>query len=107
MKTISIKSGSAQRKHPGTRVLEELTYTSLQGVHVCFINMPLRERAVPNVPPQGPALMAARCRQYGAQVSIIDLNAYRIKDALLQSEGFKTVDTSVIMRLRHSSPRTS
>ncbi len=44
--------------------------------------MPLRETAKPNTPPQGPGLMAARLRQYGAKVSIIDLNAYRIQDAI-------------------------
>ena len=47
---------------------------------VVFINMPLRESARPNTPPQGPALLAARLREAEAQVSIIDLNAYRIVD---------------------------
>lgn len=42
--------------------------------------MPLRESARPNTPPQGPALLAARLRLYGAEVSILDLNAYRLQD---------------------------
>jgi hypothetical protein len=60
---------------------------ALKGMRVCFINMPLREAARPNVPPLGPGLMAARLRQYGALVSIVDLNAYRISDAQAQSKG--------------------
>ena len=43
--------------------------------------MPLREGAKPNVTPEGPLLMATRLRDhFGANPSIIDLNAYRIKD---------------------------
>ena len=56
-------------------------FDDLRGISVCFINMPLRETARPNTPPQGPGLMAARLRMYGAQPTIVDLNAYRIKDA--------------------------
>ncbi len=52
----------------------------LQGLRAVFINMPLRESARPNTPPEGPALLAARLREAGADVSIIDLNAYRIQD---------------------------
>jgi hypothetical protein len=61
-------------------IVATLRYRALTGVRVCFINMPLREAARPNTPPQGPGLMAARLLQYGAEASIIDLNAYRIVD---------------------------
>lgn len=60
----------------------QMDFSDLAGVRVVFINMPLRETAKPNTPPQGPGLMAARLRQYGASVSIIDLNAYRIQDEI-------------------------
>lgn len=52
----------------------------LSGLNVTFINMPLRETALPNVPPEGPAILAAILREYGAIPHIIDLNGYRIKD---------------------------
>ena len=42
--------------------------------------MPLRETAAPNVPPEGPAILASIVRQYGGEPTIVDLNAYRIKD---------------------------
>lgn len=57
-----------------------MVYGELAGIRIDFINMPLRESASPNTPPQGPGLMAARLRQYGAEPTIIDLNAYRIQD---------------------------
>ncbi len=85
MKTIPIAQGNIC-VHPSDQVLG-LTHNALSGVHVCFINMPLRESAKPNTPPQGPGLMAARLRQYGANPTIIDLNAYRIHDARAQELG--------------------
>lgn len=57
------------------------------GLRCVFINMPLRESARPNTPPQGPALLAARLRDHGALVSIIDLNAYRIVDETARDIG--------------------
>lgn len=54
----------------------------LKGIKVMFVNMPLRELAKPNVPPQGPGLLAANLRKHGAEVQIIDLNAYRVKDKI-------------------------
>lgn len=60
--------------------LDELKYTSLTGVKVTLINMPIREQAKPNNPPLGPALLAARLREYGAEPTIIDLNIYRVRD---------------------------
>src|SRR3989338_100064 len=65
--------------HPSSGVAQ-MVYGELSGIRINFINMPLRESASPNTPPQGPGLMAARLRQYGAEPTIIDLNAYRIKD---------------------------
>ena len=65
--------------HPGSMVTL-IKHDSLRGIRVVFINMPLRESAAPNTPPQGPGLLAARLREYGAEPSIVDLNAYRIKD---------------------------
>jgi len=54
--------------------------TTFSGVKITFINMPLRESATPNVPPEGPGILAAICRMYGAEPYIIDLNSYRIQD---------------------------
>jgi radical SAM superfamily enzyme YgiQ (UPF0313 family) len=59
-------------------VISGYGYNDLNGLNILFINMPLRESAKPNTPPQGPALLAARLRQYGANPIILDLNAYRI-----------------------------
>src|SRR3989338_1471797 len=67
------------RLHPSEGVAQ-LGYDALKGFRVLFVNMPLRETAQPNTPPQGPGLMAARLRLYGAEPSIVDLNAYRLKD---------------------------
>jgi len=55
----------------------------MSGIKVTFINMPIRERALPNTPPLGPALLSAQLRLSGADPSIIDLNAYRINDLFL------------------------
>lgn len=54
---------------------------------VVFINMPLRELAPPNVPPLGPALLASILRNQEVDVSILDLNAYRIKDEIASKKG--------------------
>src|SRR3989344_472798 len=67
-------------RHP-SEIVQQIPRGSLRGMRVMFINMPLRESAKPNTPPQGPGLMAARLRsEFGAEPSIVDLNAYRIKD---------------------------
>ncbi|MFQ5584968.1 MAG: B12-binding domain-containing radical SAM protein, partial [Calditrichia bacterium] len=62
---------------------------SIKGAKITFINMPLRESALPNTPPLGPALLAARLRQFGAIPTIIDLNSYRINDALSEKRNLK------------------
>ena len=51
--------------------------------------MPLRESALPNTPPEGPAILSAIVRNYGAIPSIIDLNAYRIKDNIAKNKSLK------------------
>ena len=70
--------------HPGD-ILDEIDVKVLKGTKVTFINLPIREQAVPNNPPMGPALLAARLQKYDVEVNIIDLNAYRIKDELAES----------------------
>ncbi len=59
---------------------------ALAGANVLFVNMPLREHAVPNCIPLGPALMAARLQSHGATVGILDLNKYRPWRSLDQVE---------------------
>ena len=54
--------------------------STFSGAKITFINMPLRESATPNVPPEGPGILASICRMYGAEPYILDLNAYRIQD---------------------------
>lgn len=53
---------------------------ALKELNALLINVPLRASAPPNCAPMGPALLAARLRQYGAKVTVIDLNAYRLPD---------------------------
>lgn len=66
--------------HPAD-VVKDISYKDIAGTRVLFINMPLRESAPPVDAPQGPLLMATNLRQnYGVDVTIVDLNAYRIKD---------------------------
>lgn len=62
-------------------VVKNITHNDISGVNILFINLPLRETALPNTTPEGPLLMATNLRDnYGVKASIIDLNAYRIKD---------------------------
>jgi len=65
--------------HP-SEITKEFNAESFKGLNIAFINMPLRESAAPNVPPEGPGILSSICRMYGASPSILDLNAYRIKD---------------------------
>jgi len=62
------------------------TFSILKGLQVALINMPIREGAKPNTPPLGPGLLAAQLRQFGASVSLIDLNVYRLKDKLAERQ---------------------
>ena len=72
--------------HPA-EVIGNVGSNEFNGLSACFINMPLRETAMPSVLPEGPLILAAILRKYGVDVSVIDLNAYRIKDELSASKG--------------------
>lgn len=62
-------------------IVDNITHNDISGVNILFINLPLRETAQPNTTPEGPLLMATNLRNnYGVKASIVDLNAYRIKD---------------------------
>ena len=54
---------------------------------VTFINMPLRESALPNTPPEGPLILSSILRNDGVEVHLLDLNAYRIKDKTSENRG--------------------
>lgn len=54
---------------------------SLRGLKALIVNAPLREDSPPNCAPLGPALLAARLLQHGADVALVDLNAYRVQEA--------------------------
>lgn len=75
--------------HPA-EVIKSIGRPDLEGANVVFINMPLRESAVPNTTPQGPLLLATNLRDnYGVNANIIDLNAYRIKDESAKQRGLE------------------
>ena len=63
--------------HPN-EYIKDFPYDSFNGMKITFINMPLRETALPNVPPEGPGILAAIARRYCAEPYILDLNGYRI-----------------------------
>ena len=44
-------------------ILKDISYTELKGIKITFINMPLREAATPNTPPEGPGILAAIVRR--------------------------------------------
>jgi radical SAM superfamily enzyme YgiQ (UPF0313 family) len=54
---------------------------------ITFVNMPLRESALPNTPPEGPLILASILRNKGFEVHLLDLNAYRIKDEQSKKRG--------------------
>lgn len=70
-----------------TEILKDISYSELKDIKITFINMPLREAATPNTPPEGPGILAAIVRRYGGEPSIIDLNGYRIKDKTAEQRG--------------------
>ena len=72
--------------HP-YELIKDFHFNVLNGVKVTLINMPLRESALPNTPPEGPGILASIIRQYGGEPYIIDLNGYRIKDNLSEKRG--------------------
>ena len=72
--------------HP-YELIKDFQSNTLNGVKVTFINMPLRESALPNTPPEGPGILASIIREYGGEPYILDLNGYRIKDKLSKKRG--------------------
>lgn len=69
-------------------IVDNINSSDISGANILFINLPLRETALPNTTPEGPLLMATNLRDnYGVNASIIDLNAYRIKDDLALTKG--------------------
>jgi len=73
--------------HPAD-VIKDISSKDIAGAKVLFINMPLRESAVPNNAPEGPLLLATNLiKNYEVEASIIDLNAYRIQDQEATSRG--------------------
>ncbi|MBI2635379.1 MAG: radical SAM protein [Parcubacteria group bacterium] len=73
--------------HPAD-VVKDIKPADLRNLNAVFINMPLRETAVPNNTPQGPLLLATNLRKnYGINATVIDLNGYRVKDELAQKRG--------------------
>lgn len=73
--------------HPAD-VISQIDRREIGHAKVLFINMPLRESARPNTTPEGPLLLATRLRkEFGVNATIVDLNAYRIKDNLAQKRG--------------------
>ena len=76
---IPILTKLASPHHPAD-VIGEIHPNELRGLKVLFVNMPLRESALPDNTPEGPLILAAILRELGAEVTIMDLNAYRIQD---------------------------
>jgi len=79
-------SNRVKRFHP-YELVKDFQSKTLIGVSVTFINMPLRESALPNTPPEGPAILSSIIRQYGGEPYILDLNGYRIKDEIAKKRG--------------------
>ena len=73
-----VNSGTAL--HPAI-LIKGISRRDIGGAKTVFINMPLRETAVPSTLPQGPLLLATNLRKnYDVYATVIDLNGYRIKD---------------------------
>jgi len=70
--------------HPAD-IIDNINVKELKGTKVTFINLPIREQAIANNAPMGPAFLAGCLQKYDVEVNIIDLNAYRIKDELSES----------------------
>ena len=69
------------------QIVQNYPNNLLDNVKVTFINMPLRETALPNTPPEGPAILSSIIRKYGGEPHILDLNGYRIKDEIAHKKG--------------------
>lgn len=66
--------------HPET-IIGKITARDLGGLKVMFVNMPLRESALPNCLPNGICILAAQLEKYDLHPVVVDLNAYRATDA--------------------------
>ena len=78
----------AKKIHPAD-IVKTFKHDEFKDLSATFINMPLRESAKPNNTPEGPLILASILRKYGVDVSLIDLNAYRINDETAKSQGLK------------------
>ena len=67
--------------YPGA-VVSEIDRELLENTKVTLINLPIREQVSPNNPPLGLVHLGARLQEFGVDVSIVDLNIYRINDAV-------------------------
>lgn len=86
MKNLPI-SGQKKKINPFD-VIQNITHQDIECTNILFINLPLRETATPNTTPEGPLLMATNLRKnFGVNATIVDLNAYRIKDKIAESRG--------------------
>lgn len=75
--------------HP-SKIIKDIEGKEIKDAKVVFINMPLREIAVPTITPEGSLLLATILRQnYGVNASVIDLNVYRINDGLAKERGLE------------------
>jgi radical SAM superfamily enzyme YgiQ (UPF0313 family) len=86
---LNLAQPSPKKKsvHPAD-ITKDIMPHDLAGLNMVFINMPLRETALPNTMPEGPLLMATRLRkEFGVPARIIDLNGYRIKDGESKRRG--------------------
>ena len=75
--------------HPH-EVVKDIRAKDLEGLKAVLISMPLREDSRPTAFPEGIGLMATNLRQnYGVDATLIDLNAYRVKDEKAEKQGLK------------------
>lgn len=91
--------------HP-SEIVQTYSSNELSGMKITFINMPLRESAMPNTPPEGPGILASIVRNYGAKPYLLDLNAYRLekgKDPSLPNGRHLSLEETEALIYRHLS----
>lgn len=105
-----------QRFHNGVALAHDLpritTEDSLKlfpprtsGLHVLFINAPIREWSYPNIMPIGHAYVASVATMDGHRVDALDLNAERKEPIKTSPESFnKWVEERVVQKLREEKP---
>lgn len=84
-----LKIKTVRPYHHPAEAIQGLRRGDLKGLRVLLINMPLRESAVPNCAPNGLCILGAWLRDFGAEVTILDLNVYRVRDEAAASRGMK------------------